>query len=231
MITLYGFGPFLGTPDSSPFVIKTMVLLKMAGLSYADVRGNPLKAPNKLLPYIEDDGKIVADSGAIRTHIARKYGFDFDAGLAEDEKAKAWAIERLCEDHLYFAMLDYRWRHRANFRKGVGKMFGVVPFVLRPFAKSMLRRGNDARLTGHGIGRLDRSKIAELGTRDLQALSALLGTKTYMMGDQLCGVDATVFGFVVAVLTPPLESPMREAALKLANLVAYRDRMAARFFA
>jgi hypothetical protein len=39
-----------------------------------------------------------------------------------------------------------------------------------------------------------------------------------------------VFGFVTAILTPPLETPMRAAAMGLPNLVAYRDRMAARFF-
>lgn len=231
MITLYGFGRFLGTPDSSPFVIKTMVLLKLAGLSYAEVRGNPLKAPKKFLPYIEDEGKIVADSSAIRAHIESKYGFDFDAGLAEHEKASAWAIERMCEDHLYFAMLDYRWRDRVNFRKGVGKMFGVVPFLLRPFAKALLRRANAKRLIGHGLGRLDKATIAAQGSRDLAALSTLLGSKAYIMGDAPTGADATVFGIVTAILTPQLDTPMRSAALRLTNLVAYRDRLTARFFA
>ena len=42
MITLHSFGPFMGTPDSSPFVMKVMVLLKMAGLLHQIVRGNPL---------------------------------------------------------------------------------------------------------------------------------------------------------------------------------------------
>ena len=45
MLTLHRFGPFLGAPDSSPFVIKTMLLLKLAGVSYRTVQGNPLKAP------------------------------------------------------------------------------------------------------------------------------------------------------------------------------------------
>src|ERR1700724_2644197 len=72
MITLHRFGPFLGAPDASPFVIKTMLLLKLAGLGYRDVPGNPLKAPKRFLPYIEDDGTTVADSTLIRDHIERK---------------------------------------------------------------------------------------------------------------------------------------------------------------
>jgi hypothetical protein len=51
-MTLHRFGQFLGAPDSSPFVIKAMMLLKLAGISYRDVPGNPLNAPKKLLPYI-----------------------------------------------------------------------------------------------------------------------------------------------------------------------------------
>ncbi len=230
MITLYRFGPFLGTPDSSPFVIKTMVLLKLAGLPYRTVQGNPLRAPKRLLPYIEDDGVVIADSGFIRAHIEMKYKFDFDTSLSARDKAIAWATERMCEDHLYFAILESRWLDRANFRKGVGKMFGVIPFLLRPIAKFMLRRANARRLIGHGLGRHSKVQIAELGIRDLNSLSALLGDKPYLMGHAPCGADATVFAFVTSILTPDLKSTMRIAAAELRNLVAYRDLMAARYF-
>ena len=131
-ITLHRFGPFLGAPDPSPFVIKVMMLLKLAGLAYRDVPGNPLKAPKKFLPYIEDDGATVADSTLIRWHIEQKYRVDFDAGLSAGQKAAAWAIERLCEDHLYFAILEARWLDRDNFRNGVATMFSVIPAPARP---------------------------------------------------------------------------------------------------
>lgn len=230
MITLYKFGPFLGTPDSSPFVIKTMVLLKLAGLEFKEVQGNPLRAPKKLLPYIDDAGTIVADSGFIRSHIERKYGFDFDAGLTAAQKAMAWTVERTCEDHLYFAMLESRWLDRRNFRRGVAKMFVILPLPIRPIAKRVLKRANAQRLRGHGLGRHSKSEISELGIRDLEALSALLGNKPYMMGDSPSGADAAVFGLVAAILVPPLDSPMRAAATQTPNLVAYCDRMMSRFF-
>ncbi len=50
MITLHGFGRFFGTPDSSPFVIKVMMLLKLAGVAYREVRGNPFTAPRASCP-------------------------------------------------------------------------------------------------------------------------------------------------------------------------------------
>jgi glutathione S-transferase len=229
-VALHRFGPFLGAPDSSPFVIKVMVLLKLAGIAFREVQGNPLKAPKKFLPYIEDAGETVADSGFIRAHIERKYGFDFDAGLSPEQKAQAWAIERMCEDHLYFAMLEDRWLDKRNFKKGVGTMFGVVPAPLRPIAKVMLKRQNAARLHGHGIGRHTKTDIVKLALRDIDALATLIGSKPYIMGSEPCGADAFVFGIVTSILTPPLDSALRAAMQKYPNLVAYRDRMTRRFF-
>jgi glutathione S-transferase len=229
-IILHRFGPFLGAPDPSPFVIKAMVLLKLAGLSYSEVQGNPFKAPRKLLPYIVDGGVTVADSSLVRRHIEQKYGFDFDVALSAEQKAVAWAIERMCEDHLYFAMLEARWFDRAAFKSGVGTMFGVIPLPLRPLAKVMLRRANAVRLYGHGLGRHDKADIAALAARDIDALAALVGDKPYLMGDRPCGSDAFVFGIVTSILTPPLDIPLRAAMQKHANLVAYRDRMTRQFF-
>lgn len=231
MITLHTFGPFLGTPDSSPFSIKTMLLLKLAKLSYRERRGNPFKAPKGLLPFIEDDGTIVADSTFIRRHIERKYAIDFDAGLSAEQKAIAWSVERLCEDHLYFAMLEARWLDRATFAGGLGRhMFGAVPAPLRPVVKAVLRRMNAKRLHGHGLGRHDKAEIAALGGSDLDALAVLLGDKPYLMGERPCGADATMFGMVTAIMTPPLDMPLRAMATRHANLVAYRDRIMRRYF-
>ena len=230
MITLHRFGPFLGVPDSSPFVIKTMMLLKLAGLEYRAVRGNPLNAPLRFLPYIEDEGETVTDSTLIRHHLEQKYGCDFDACLSAQQKALAWAIERMCEDHLYFAMLESRWLDRVNFRNGVATMFGAVPAPLRPVARVVLRRMNAARLRGHGLGRLSRTKIAKLATCDIDSLATLFGDKPYLMGSQPCGADATVFGIVASILTPPFDSPLRAAMGNHANLVRYRDRLMREYF-
>lgn len=229
-ITLHRFGPFFGTPDASPFVIKAMLLLAFAGLPYRPAPGNLFKAPMKLLPYIEDAGETVADSALIRRHLERKYGVDFDAGLSAAQRATAWSVERMCEDHLYFAMLESRWFDRDNFRNGVGTVFNGLPFLVRPIVKRVLLRANRARLHGHGLGRHGKADIAELAIRDIDALASLIADKPYLMGERPCGADAFVFGIVTAILTPPLDSPLRAAIARHANLVAYRDRLSRRYF-
>ena len=61
MTTLYTFGPAFGLPDPSPFVVKAEMLLKIAALPYKVDTGGFRKAPKGKLPYMDDDGEIVAD--------------------------------------------------------------------------------------------------------------------------------------------------------------------------
>jgi glutathione S-transferase len=230
MIRLHTFAPFLGTPDASPFVVKAMLLLKLAGLDYEERRDNPLGAPRKLLPYIEDEGEVVPDSSLIRAHIEKKYGFDFDAHLGAERKALAWAVERMCEDHLYFALLHLRWMEPGNFDKGISMLFKGLPAPARPLVKRLLIRSNGRRLHGHGLGRLSEAERVQQACRDLESLAVLLGERPYFGGEQPCGADATVFGFVTGLITPPLSSPIIDAGRRHPKLVAYRDRINARYF-
>ena len=82
MIVLYGFGAGFGLPEISPFVTKTEVQLKMAGLSYRKEKAMPPSSPKGQLPYIRDGEEAIANSTFIRAHIEGKYGFDFDAPLS-----------------------------------------------------------------------------------------------------------------------------------------------------
>jgi glutathione S-transferase len=231
-ILLYRFGPFLGTPDASPFVIKAMLLLKLAGLRYRPLVGNPMTAPRRFLPFIRDEGITVTDSTLIRWHVERKYGVAFDAALNPGQRALAWAVERMCEDHLYFALLALRWIDDDNFRDGLGRhMFAAVPLAVRPLAKVVLRRMNRKRLAGHGLGRHDAGDLEQLAMRDLDALAALLGDKRCLGGDTPCAADATLFGMLTSIITPPLRSPIIAAARGHANLVEYCDRIMSRYFA
>ena len=83
---------------------------------------------------------------------------------------------------------------------------------------------------GHGIGRHTRARIAELAIRDVDALATILGNKRFLTGDKPCAADAFVFGIVTSITVPPLDSPVRAAMRRQANLVSYRDRIASEYF-
>jgi glutathione S-transferase len=230
MITLYTFGPFLGAPDSSPFVMKAMVLLKLARLEYREQAGGLFRAPKGFLPFIDDDGEIIADSTFIRFHIERKYRFDFDHDLSAKDRAIAWSVEKMVEDNLYWALLDLRWTNRANFERGIANMFDVLPAPARPLARRIMRRRTIARTRGHGMGRNSPEEIEQLAIRDLDAVAAILGEKPFLMGELPCSADAAVFGMLAAILTPTLDSRVIDAAHQRPGLVNYRDRLMARWF-
>lgn len=230
MITLYTFGPYFGLPDGSPFVTKAMLLLKFAGLEYREDRSGYSKAPKGKLPYIDDDGLIVADSTFIRFHIEKKYGFDFDAGLTPEQRAAAWAIEKMCEEHLYFAVLAARWLDDGNFAKGPAQFFQALPLPLRLIVAPLIRRKIKKALQLQGFGRHTAAEQDELAIADINALATLLGEQPYLMGDRPCGADAAVFSFVATALAPLFVTITRTTAEKRPNLVGYRDRLLRQYF-
>ncbi len=230
MITLYGFGPGFGLPEISPFVTKTEVQLKMAGLAYRKQRAMPPASPKGQLPFIEDDGERIADSTFIRAHIEQKYGFDFDAGFTLQERAQAWAFERMIEHHLYWALIGARWVDPVNFAKGPAHFFDGVPEDRR----EKLREDAQFRVAENyllsGLGRHAPDEDVDLAARSLLALSVQLGEKPFLMGDAPCGADATAFGALAGILTPFFDSKLRTRAEEFANLVGYVDRMMQRYY-
>jgi len=230
VITLYGFGPGFGLPEKSPFVTKTEVQLKMAGLAYVKEKAMPTASPKGQLPYIQDDDEVIADSTFIRAHIEGKYGFDFDAPLNLQQRAQAWAFERMVEHHMYWALVGARWVNPENFAKGPAHFFDGAPAHMR----EKLREDAQFRVAENylisGLGRHAPDEDVDLAVRSLLALSVQLGDKSYLMGETPCGADATAFGILAGILTPFFISSLRERARQFDNLVAYVDRMMGRYY-
>lgn len=229
-LTLYATRAGFDLPDTSPFVLKTEVQLQMAGLGYERESAIPPQAPKGKLPYIDDHGVVVTDSTFIRTHIERTCGVDLDAGLDALQRAQAWAIERMLEDHLYFAMVWFRWLDPANFAKGPAHFADSAPQDQREQLRRDLQSRKRAELHAQGLGRHTPEDIATLGTRSIDALAVQLGDKPWLMGEIQSGVDATAFGMLACVLTPFFDTPLRRAAQAHANLTAYVARMMQRFY-
>ena len=231
MLKLYTFGENFGLPDPSPFVMKSMVLLKIAGLEYETRSANLQKAPKGKAPYLRDGDDVIADSTFIRFHLEDKYAIDFDKGLSDEQKAISWAFEKLCEDNLYFAMVSERWKDDANFASGPEKFFDVVPALMRGIIKRKVR--NDVvkvTLHGQGMGRHSKQDIAKLTFKALEAISIFLGQKPFLMGNAPCAADASVFAHVAGCLCPLFNGSVQDNAAKFPNLSAYNDRCMALWF-
>jgi hypothetical protein len=91
MIILHGFGTGFGLPEISPLVTKTKIRLKMA---YRKQQATGPTSPKGQLPHIDD-------------------------GLGALHRALAWALERMIEHHVYWALAGARWVNPENFAKGL----------------------------------------------------------------------------------------------------------------
>jgi glutathione S-transferase len=230
MITLYTFGPMFDLPDPSPFVMKGEMLLKLAGLEYRTDHRGFTRAPKGKLPYIEENGTIVADSTLIRLYLEKKHHIDFDRGLSVRDRGVAWAVEKMLEEQLYWAMVHWRWLDDANFEKGPKGFFRRAPAFVRPIVERMVRRRVRQTLYAHGIGRHSDADMHAMAERGFTAVAQVLGNNRYFMGDEPCGADATVFAFVTCGLAPWFDSPLQKKLQSMQTLVAYRDRLMSQFF-
>jgi glutathione S-transferase len=230
MITLYAFGQHFGLPDPSPFVMKAEMLLKLSKLEYQINTKGFGKAPKGKLPFIDDGGTIVADSTLIRLHLEQKHSINFDRALSERERGVAWAVDKMLEDHVYWALVYWRWLVDANFDRGPRTFFKRAPAIIRPIVTRMVRKNVRARLHGQGFGRHSEAEMTAMACRAYDSLSQILGDNKYLMGNEPCGADATAFAFIAGSLAKIFESPLQKKTASLSNLVAYNDRMMAEFY-
>jgi glutathione S-transferase len=230
MITLYGGGANFGLPETSPYVTKTEVQLQMAGLPYRKQKALPTDSPKGQLPFIDDDGELVADSAFIRRHIERKYQIDLDAGLDPRQRAEAWAVERMIENHFGWTAGYARFFIPENFEKGPAHFFDTAPEAMRAQLRDDFLGRVRNRFFEIGMTRHSAEEIEGLGVQSLEALSALLGDMPFLFGDRPHGTDAVTFAMLASVLTRFFDSPLRRHAEGFANLAAYTDRMMARFY-
>lgn len=231
MIKLVQFAPAFGLPNASPFCMKLENYLRMAGLPYELVNsGDVLKAPKKKLPYIVDDGTVVADTSFIIDHLKARYGDPLDAGLTPAERAVATAFQRLFEENLYWAVVHTRWVQPDGWAKTREAFFGAMPVPLRWFVPALARRGMIAELRGQGMGRHSEAEIHAIGCRDITAVADFLADKPFMLGDQPTSLDACAYAFLANLLWAPVDSPIRHHARSLPRLEAYALRMKARYY-
>jgi glutathione S-transferase len=230
MITLYTFGPAFGLPDMSPFVMKVMVQLKMAGLAYEVNTRGMQKAPKGKLPYIVDGDEVVADSTMIRWHIERTRGIDLDSGLSPEQRGVAWAVEKLLEDHLYWLSLHNRWAEDANFEKGPKAYLSKLPFPLGLILPPLVRRKMLGYLQAQGTGRYSDAEREALVIKAVQSLADILGDKPYLTGYARSATDGTALAFVLAGLCPTFDGAIGREIGRHPNLLAYAERMRQCYF-
>ncbi|MGR8981031.1 MAG: glutathione S-transferase family protein [Gammaproteobacteria bacterium] len=233
MINLYKFGPIGDICDPSPFCVKVEAYLRMANLPYETVCGAHYlrKAPKHKLPFIEDGGKIIADSSFILNYLKDAYGDDPDSGLSQEDKAIAHALTRMIEENLYWVLVHARWKLDNNWAVLKNTFFTGIPFPVNQIVAVLARREVESALYKQGMGRHSDHEIVEIGARDLEALSFFLGGKRFYFGDKPTSLDAVAYGMLAQMIRLPVFSaPVFEKAKSYKNLTDFTERFHKTYF-
>ncbi len=231
MITLYAFEPGFGMPSSSPFVTKTMILLKMADQPFeTEIVHDLSTTPKGKLPYIKDGDQIVADSDVIRRHLETRYRVDFDEGLSDSDRAVGLALSRLTEEHLYWCTMYSHWQIDKHWATVKEMFFGTLPEGQKDAVADEVRQQILRDLHGHGLGRHSYEEIIDFARSDLKAIADVLGDGPFLFGDEPKSADAAVGTQILAIATDPFESPLTDAIHAQKPLVPYAKRVLNQFF-
>lgn len=230
MITLYGTGPMFGLPAASPFVIKAEILLKMASVEYRNAKADLRSAPKGKMPWIDDNGTIVADTAFIKKHLEDHHGADFTGGYDARALGHGLALERMMEDHAYWMNTCIRWLQDGNFFKGPVHFFDSAPAPIRPLIVKLVRRQVRKSAHAHGMSRHNDAERLHLATLLVNALANVLGDNDYMLGQRVSGADASVYGHLASIEAPFFESPMGDLVRERPNLMTYLHRMREMYF-
>lgn len=224
MITLISFPPAFGETAASPFCVKAIAMLNMAGVDWQrEDTNDPRKMPYQKLPVIRVDGKLIGDSALIRRYLEEQ-GADFDAGLTETQKAQSRALVHMAEDNLYFHQVLDRWDNDEVWAILRDTFFVDIPKPIRGFISGRIRAAQIKACKGQGLGRFTATERMALIEPDLQAIATLVGDG-FLFGDKASSADISVGAILSGMMATPVATALQKRVAGDPVLKAYVDRV------
>lgn len=241
MVYVFQFTRSPQIPSISPFCLKLESWLKLHGIKYQNVDHKCKHRSKKgMLPFIEINGEEIADSEHIIEVLSKKFEKEMPAELSQDQKNVQHAMITMVENHLHWTIVHWKTKDVDNILKGyklnLQDVLGskVPSSVLNFYFKHSFCRKGLKRVRSSGMGALSAEDIENLGKKDLQTLSEMLGEKEFFFGDEPSMLDLVVFSHVGQLVMVDKEQacPLRdylEADAK--NLVGLVNRVKDRCWA
>ena len=223
-LTVFTFSAGFGLPTTGPFALKLLKWLDLAGIPYVQkYEDNPGKGPKGKNPWIELDGNRIGDTEIIIDLLARRHGFDIDAGLSRAPlAAMPSAHARGALPHGLNGSCSFTGWRRAHRAKEVA---AVAPPVVAGAVTSMFRGHFHNPVHARGIARHADEVIRAKGIDDMQALEALLGDRDFLGGDHPVMADVSAYGLVAPMAFWPMRTPVADYIKTRPALQSYMDRM------
>lgn len=199
-LILHSATPAFGARSGSPFATKAESLCRLAGAKFTRVDARPDQGPRGKLPFMTlTGGEVVSDSANILQHLEGQ-------GFAISRSAHDVLVRRLVEEHLYFAILRFRWTYQLAAVEDA--FFSELPWPLRPLVVRRVKKQVKAALHGQGIGRRPESETLKVVREDLEAVRGALGDHRYLGGESLSLADVSVHAILDQVINTSLDDPL-----------------------
>jgi glutathione S-transferase len=214
-------------PNLSPSPTKLECFLRFLKIPFETVIEPTLSdAPRRKVPWISIDGVRISDSDLIVSFLQEKV-FDLDAELTADQKTIGHLVQRTLEDHFYWIILYY------EFFDDVGSdYFFRVAYLGHSDQTKAIRDDFARRVYDQGTGRYTPAEIVEKASKDLLAVSTILGGKTFLLGTpKPTSFDAVVFGLLLAIFQARGMHPeVTDFARGIPNLADYMRRLITQYW-
>lgn len=217
-------------PSHSPFCLKAMCLLTMAGETWQPIYTTDVSVgPLGKLPFLQLGGEKIPDSSNIEDVLTAR-GAQFYPGLTAAEISEAHALKSMVEHSLVLGMVHNRWLDPAVWPIMRDVFFAEVPATLRADMAAGAQDSVRAGLMGQGIARFSAKDRQARLDRDLAAIESKLGDKPFLMGSQPSAADATIAPVLDMILRLPAATQLREATESKAQFRDYVARVRAAIY-
>ena len=178
MIELHQFPKLGNMPNSSPFCMKLESYLIAQKVPYQNFYSADLRrSPTGKMPYIKKQNKLYSDSSFIIDLFEAESATPMQQSLTAVEKSQTLAYQRLCEEHLYWALVYSRWVDvtALNNWRSIVQEGTKLPKLLFGMIFKVMTKNATKQVYEQGLGRLTQTQIYQKADEDLFALSTFLG--------------------------------------------------------
>lgn len=194
---------------------KVRMALSLKGVDYELVNvSSPMEAkrynPRGRVPSLILGDELLVDSTDIVTELDARFGGTRLTPEDPEERAQAKILEDWADEVLYFYAVYLRWICPEGFARMKELVLSRFPAPMRWIAPAIARRETRKRVAGQGVGVKPREVVVRETAECLDALSALLEGREWLVGSGFSRADLSVGALVDQMAMPELTPELAE---------------------
>ncbi|TMS34652.1 hypothetical protein L596_002197 [Steinernema carpocapsae] len=229
VVYLYQFPRSPVVPNLSPFCLKVETWLRAHDITYEVVATNTMRSSNGLLPFVELNGKQIADSQMIIIELEKQ--FKVQSKLSKEQEGISRAVDRLVDGNTFYAIIYSKIVENGHKLLSQEVSGFPIPGFLTGILGYLFGQKILARIHAHGIGKFPPGVIYDQVRRDLAAVDGIRGDKPFICGEEASIADFTLFGHLASCYFLPFDQPVKDMLdHEFPRIREHLHRMRARFW-